>query len=69
MYGISGKGQLQEFFHGSADIAAFLPVKKTQCVYCSGRAAYEKTSSEFVGTLESRRSPMKVIPIPKHAIL
>ena len=28
MYGISGKGQLQEFFHGSADIAAFLPVKK-----------------------------------------
>ena len=28
MYGISGKGQLEEFFHGSADIAAFLPVKK-----------------------------------------
>ena len=27
-YDISGKGQLQEFFHGSADIAAFLPVKK-----------------------------------------
>ena len=27
-YGISGKGQPQEFFHGSADIAAFLPVKK-----------------------------------------
>ena len=28
MYGISGKRQLQEFFHGSADIVAFLPVKK-----------------------------------------
>ena len=28
MYGISGKRQLQEFFHGSAYIAAFLPVKK-----------------------------------------
>ena len=27
-YDISGKGQLQEFFHGSAYIAAFLPVKK-----------------------------------------